>query len=157
VAKFHLEIDELERAILMFALGSLPHLAFPGINSLAVRLASLANGEPAARPSQPAGMPAAVETAAPAPTIASTPPARFIDPDVYESNFLADSITKVGKRLLVKWKEYPSERILQASCWDEKVFPDVLRCVKRNATYLLKSVKRGNATYLNVVGIKDRF
>jgi len=155
MAQFDLKISEVERFILIYALGSISQNSFPLIVlPLAQRLVSLAkSGEPPAPGPREVPPPAVVEAA----PVSPHEPARSLDPDVYESTFTADSITKVGKRLIVKWKEYPTEAILQASCWDDKVFPDVLRCVKRNATYLLKSVKRGNATYLNVVGIKERF
>jgi hypothetical protein len=153
VAQFHLEIDEIELFTLIFALGSV-HQGIPTYSlPLAKRLASLANGEPAARPSQPAGMPVAVEPkTAPVTPALDNPPARFIDPEITERTFRTDSITKVGNRLVLKWKD--RDAVLQASCWDAALFPALLRTVKLETTYLVKAVKKGNATYLNVVGVK---
>lgn len=151
MAKFHLEIDELERSIILFALGSIYHL--PGTVPLAQRFVGLANGEPAA-PSKPVegGSPTAA-----APVSVPSQPARSfplekLDPDTELRTFKADSITKVGKRLIVKWQD--RDTMLQASVWDEKLFPAVLGTVTREATYLVKRVKKGNAIYLNVMGVK---
>jgi len=166
MAEFNLKITDNERMLLMYALvytidsrnlqviGKLcqgePHA---DTSTLVQRLASLANGEPAARPSQPAGMPAAVETkTAPVTPALDNPPARFIDPEITERTFRTDSITKVGNRLVLKWKD--RDAVLQASCWDAALFPALLRTVKLETTYLVKAVKKGNATYLNVVGVK---
>ncbi len=133
MAKFHLEIDELERSIILFALGSIYHL--PGTVPLAQRFIGLANGEPAAT-SKPVegGSPTAA-----APVTNSSLPARSFpekpDPDTELRTFKADSITKVGKRLIVKWQD--RDTMLQASVWDEKLFPAVLGTVTREATYLV--------------------
>ena len=165
MAKFHLELelDDKERMLLLFALFNVLNTVHDTVLindlsrehalSLAQRLASLANGEPAARPSQPAGMPAAVETkTAPVTPALDNPPARFIDPEITERTFRTDSITKIGNRLVLKWKD--RDAVLQASCWDAALFPALLRTVKLETTYLVKAVKKGNATYLNVVGVE---
>jgi hypothetical protein len=149
MAQFHLDVDENERSLLLFALGSIFHNHVPGTVPLALRLVSLANGEPPAPGPRVDPPPAAVMEAAP---VSPHEPARSLDSDVQGRTFTADSITKLGNRLVIKWQA--RDKILQASCWDAALFPAVLRCVKREATFLLKAVKKGNATYLNVVGVK---
>jgi len=151
MAQFDLKISELERLALIYALGSISQSTFPGVVPLAQRLVLLANGEPSAAPGPRVDPPpAAVMEAAP---VSPHEPARFIDPDITERTFRTDSITKVGNRLVLKWKD-DSDAILQASCWDAALFPALLRTVKITTTYLVKAVKKGNATYLNVVGVK---
>ena len=150
MAQLDLKISELERLALIYALGSISQSTFPGVVPLAQRLVLLANGEPSAAPGPRVDPPpAAVMEAAP---VLPHEPARSLDSDVQERTFTADSITKVGNRLVIKWQG--RDKLLQASCWDAALFPAVLRCVKREATFLLKAVKKGNATYLNVVGVK---
>jgi hypothetical protein len=148
MAQFDLKISELERLALIYALGSISQSTFPGVVPLAQRLVLLANGESPA-PGPRVDPPPAVMEAAP---VSPHEPARSLDSDVQERTFTADSITKVGNRLVIKWQA--RDKILQASCWESALFPAVLRCVKREATFLLKAVKKGNATYLNVVGVK---
>lgn len=149
MAEFNLTLNELERGLLMYALGSIH--AVPGSVPLARRIASLVNGKPS--PRTEGDLAPAVMGAAP---VDSSQPARssapITDPDVIERTFRADSIEKVGKRLILKWPD--RDKILQASCWDAALFPAVLSTVTRQATYLIKAVKKGNATYLNVVGVK---
>jgi hypothetical protein len=150
MAQFDLKISEVERFILIYALGSISQNSFPlVVVPLAQRLVSLANGEPPAPGPRVDPPPAAVMEAAP---VSPHEPARSLDSDAQERTFTADSITKVGNRLVIKWQG--RDKILQASCWESALFPAVLRCVKREATFLLKAVKKGNATYLNVVGVK---
>jgi hypothetical protein len=149
MAQFDLKISELERLILLYALGGVSQKTFPDVVPLVQRLALLANGESIAPGPRVDPPPAAVMEAAP---VSPHEPARSLDSDVQERTFTADSITKVGNRLVIKWQA--RDKILQASCWESALFPAVLRCVKREATFLLKAVKKGNATYLNVVGVK---
>jgi hypothetical protein len=148
MAQFDLKISELERLMLLYALGSVSQNYFPDVVPLAQRLVSLASGEPLAPGPREVPPPAVVEAA----PVSPHEPARSLDPDAQERTFTADSITKVGNRLVIKWQG--RDKLLQASCWDAALFPAVLRCVKREATFLLKAVKKGNATYLNVVGVK---
>ena len=149
MAQLDLKISELERYILLYALGGVSQKTFPDVVPLAQRLVLLANGEPPARGPRVDPPPAVMEAA----PVSPHEPARFIDPDITERTFRTDSITKVGNRLVLKWKD-DSDAILQASCWDAALFPALLRTVKITTTYLVKAVKKGNATYLNVVGVK---
>ena len=151
MAKFNLELDDRERGLLLFALGSIA-MVLPSSIALAQRVATL--GDVAtANPRPPVGMPANVGTpTAPAPSTASQP-ARSPDYDT-ELSVRTDTITKVGDRLVLKWKDAQTSAIRQATCWDSDIFAKVLATVKQPSTYLIKTKQKGTSTYLNVVGVK---
>lgn len=140
----NIEFSKDEVPILIYALGRC--YTVPEAWPIAQRLIALVGSESVRLPiAQP--RPVATE---PAPA-ASAPPV----PEVLE--FLAahpDSIVKNGGRLVVKWKDGKTSSVVQASCWDEALFPAVLRTVKTDAVFQVKRVRTGNATYLNIVGVK---
>ena len=95
MAQLDLKISELERYILLYALGGVSQKTFPDVVPLAQRLVLLANGEPSAAPGPRVDPPpAAVMEAAP---VSPHEPARSLDSDVQERTFTADSITKEVK------------------------------------------------------------
>lgn len=160
MAKFHLEIDEFDRALLMYALGAVHQI--PQSSLLAQRVAVLSPVSPdatAAKPSSPVGMPAAVETSrAPARSASPPePPASETKSKKPETKSEALTITPLkveqagdSKSMLVHYLRPGTTRQAKIRCWDPTLFSSLLATVQVPTTFL---VRQSNG-YTNIVGVK---
>lgn len=150
--KFHLELTEKERDLLLYALGAIYQI--PESSRLAQRVTAL----PAtpAKPSPPVGIPAAVEAPrVPAPVSPPEPPAPAREKEsVGELSITPERIERStdGKAIAVHYQVRSSRgvRTTVARCWDPAQFEEMAACVGRPTTFLTKT-RNG---YLNIVGVK---
>lgn len=172
MGRFHLELTDKERMLLIVALckadlrDDLPGSGPTAWYFLAERISNLPDtpetrGDvliprapvsptppgtaPEGRPG--AGEPLKLQSSRPAPSNSPRPMGskELVIPKV---DSIVKSSTATGERLHVKWEGG------QASCWDSNLFTAVLSTVKQPATFYVNEVKRGNALYLNIVGVK---
>lgn len=159
MSRYHLDLGENERLLMMFALGSVHNIP-PVISE---------QTEPPATPIELArrlvnlvptpGVPTPPRTEVPPPAAAAPGPQ---DPDVRELGpIIPLSIVKTGEgkkeRLIVEWREMKnagrSTQIKKASCWfsEKAIWPRVLERVRQSTVFLVKE----NNGYLNIVGVKQ--
>jgi hypothetical protein len=156
MAKFHLEIDERERGVLMFALG-----AISGVHAesypLAARIAGLAASGQSAKPPVPSGMPVPVNAAAPVVPCSPEPAVEPGFPEAGRAGELVITPVKVeqsadGKAMVVTYRirTANSTRTTTIRCWDPKLFSALLATAGQPTTFLVKESKG----FTNIVGVK---
>lgn len=170
--KYQLEIDEVERAIMILCLGRGYDISLssrggePVVQTtpadIARRLIELSQASPALQPRAGAPVPSDV---APAPgrrelwilpaSNGTTKTGPCDDAELITLGPITPlAITKQGEgdkeRLVVEWKDQGKSK--RASCWvsGKAIWPRVLEKVRQSATFLVKE-KSG---YLNIVGVK---
>jgi len=158
LAKFNLELTARECGILIYALGTL-YERVPESFTLAERIAALSlwSDASAARSPQSVGMPAAVETAAPAPEPQSTPAPPPKKQPVSDGELtitlISAEMAADGKSLVTmcKLRTVNGVKTSKLRCWEPTQWERIKASVGKSTTFLTKSTETG---FTNIVGVK---
>lgn len=160
MAKFNLIVDSRECGILIYALGTL-YERVPESFTLAARIAALSlwSDASAARSPQPVGMPAAVETAAPAPepkpSTPAPPPKKQTLPDgELTLTLISAEMAADGKSLVTTCKTRTANGVKTSRlrCWEPTQWERIKASVGKSTIFLTKSTEAG---FTNIVGVKS--